>query len=160
MFRQLRRKDKQLSQEKTKKILYAGEYGILGTTGEDGYPYTVPLNYVYTPSGIYFHCAQEGHKLDNIRYNNKVSFTVVNSCRIMASKFSTEYESVIIFGRILTVKGEEKKEALKQIIYKYSPEYEESGIKYIENSCEETEVLKIEIEHLSGKGNGSQGNRG
>ncbi len=47
---------------------------------------------------IYFHCAPEGHKLENLSGNNKVSFCVVGKTQVLPDKFATNYESVIVFG--------------------------------------------------------------
>ncbi len=66
MFKEMRKKDREVLGEDIEKILTNGEYGVLATVGENGYPYTVPLSYVYQDNSIYFHCAKEGHKLDNI----------------------------------------------------------------------------------------------
>ena len=77
MFRQIRRKEKQLSANDCYEILRVAEYGTIATMGEDGYPYAVPLNFIYHKRSIYFHCAKTGHKLDNIDYCPNVSFNVV-----------------------------------------------------------------------------------
>ncbi|MFL0197848.1 pyridoxamine 5'-phosphate oxidase family protein [Clostridium sp. WILCCON 0269] len=70
-------------------ILINGEYGVLATNGEDGYNYATALNYVYINDKIYFHCATEGHKLDNIKVNNKVSFCVVGKTQVVPNKFTS-----------------------------------------------------------------------
>ena len=58
MFRKIKLKDRAVDDEKAIKILLKGSYGVLSTTGEDGYPYGVPLNYTYFDNCICFHCAQ------------------------------------------------------------------------------------------------------
>ncbi len=74
MFKKMRRKEKELAKEEVVKILLEGEYGILATIGENNYPYTTPLNYVYHNNAIYLHGALEGHKIDNIKYKIKYLF--------------------------------------------------------------------------------------
>jgi nitroimidazol reductase NimA-like FMN-containing flavoprotein (pyridoxamine 5'-phosphate oxidase superfamily) len=74
MFREMRRKDRSISSEQAIQLLKNGQYGVLSTIGENGYTYGVPLNYVYHEGNIYFHCAVEGSKIDNIMFNNKVFF--------------------------------------------------------------------------------------
>jgi nitroimidazol reductase NimA-like FMN-containing flavoprotein (pyridoxamine 5'-phosphate oxidase superfamily) len=152
MFREMRRNDKQFTEEETRKILLEGEYGVLSTKESNGYAYGVPLNYAFSNDKIYFHCAQEGLKLDNIEYDNKVSFCVVGKVELLPEKFSTKYESAIVFGIASEVKGEEKQEALLAIIEKYSSEFMEEGRKYVMASGDKTKVYQIEIEHLTGKG--------
>ena len=51
MFREMRRKAQQISTEECMEILLNAKTGVLGLHGEDGYPYTVPVNFVYTPPG-------------------------------------------------------------------------------------------------------------
>jgi len=82
------------------RLLEGQDYGVLSTASTDGYAYGVPLNYVYINNSIYFHCAVEGHKTDNITVNNKVSFCVVGEIEVLPDKFSTRYQSVIVFGLI------------------------------------------------------------
>src|SRR5574344_2695673 len=86
MFREMRRKKQQLSIEQVEKILKQNTSGVLAVFGDDGYPYAVPLSYVYTNSKIYFHGAKEGHKLDSIKNNEKVSFCVIDKDEIVPEK--------------------------------------------------------------------------
>jgi len=151
MFRKMRRIDKAMDEAAALELLKKCEYGIISTVGSDDYPYGVPVNYAYKDGFIYFHCATTGHKLDNIKENNKVSFCAVGESKIISEKFSTKYESVIIFGKASIVDDDEKKEALLEIIKKYSPDFIESGKKYIESDFDKTLVVKIEIEHMTGK---------
>lgn len=151
MFRELRRTDRKMSETDTIDLLVSADYGVLSTNGLDGYAYGVPLSYTYMNDAIYFHCALDGHKLDNLRENNEVSFCVVGETEVLAEKFSMKYQSVIVFGTILEVEDEEKERALIGLLEKYSSEHMESGMKYLNNDRDKTVVLKLEIEHISGK---------
>lgn len=151
MFKGMRRSDREIIGENINSILMEGEFGILATIGENSYPYTTPLSYVYHNEAIYFHCALEGSKLDNIRYNEKVSFCVIGKTKVLQEQFSTEYESVIVFGRASEIKGEEKKEALTAIAVKYSPDFKVEGLQYIDRAIDKTCVVKIEIDRVTGK---------
>ena len=152
MFREMRRMDKAMNHEAAIELLHNCEYGTLSTIGSDGYPYGVPLNYAYKDNAIYFHCATEGHKLDNIVENSKVSLCVVGDTELIPEKFSTKYESVIVFGRAnLVTDDNEKKAALLILIEKYAPDYTESGKKYISNDFNKTKVVRINIDHITGK---------
>lgn len=152
MFRELRRKEKELKEVEVSEMLKNCEYGILSTTSENGYAYGVPLSYVYANGSIYFHCATEGYKLDNIMNNDKVSFCVVGQTAVLPDKFSTKYESVILFGRANEVFDNEKEEALLGLIEKYSKDYIKEGKEYIKRASFKTKVIKITVEHISGKG--------
>lgn len=151
MFKEMRRSGNQLPQEETIKVLNDGEYGTLSTIGPNGYPYGVPLNYAYHNGSIYFHCATEGHKLENLINNSKVSFAVVIDTDVLPDKFDIKSKSVIVFGEAQEVFGAEKEEGLMALLYKYSSEFIEKGEKYIESAKDKTKVIKIEIEHLTGK---------
>lgn len=151
MFKEIRRKDRKVEPSEAIDILKKCEYGILSTVDENGYSYGVPLSYVYANDSIYFHSAVEGHKLENIKNNDKVSFCVVGQTDVLPDKFSTKYESVIIFGRAKEVFEDEKKEALLELIKKYSVDYMEKGKAYIENASLRTKVIKVSIDHISGK---------
>ena len=80
MFRDLRRKKQLLSREETTAVLNRGTSGVLALSGDDGYPYAVPISYVYDQEQetIYFHCAKSGHKLDAIQRSDKASFCVID----------------------------------------------------------------------------------
>jgi len=151
MFKEMRRKDKQLPMEESVDILKNAEFGFLSTICENGYAYGVPLNYVYFNDSIYFHCANEGQKIENIKCCDKVSFCVTYDVELVPNDFDTKYKSVVIFGRASEVIEQEKSEALFELIKKYSNEFIDEGRKYIKNFENATRVFKIRIEHLTGK---------
>ena len=90
MFREMRRKRQMLSEDDCKIILREGTSGVLALSGDDGYPYAVPLSYVYDGKKIFFHCAKSGHKLDAIRRNPQASFCVIGQDKIVPEE-STPY---------------------------------------------------------------------
>ena len=153
MFREMRRKDKMKTYEEAVQILGECTNGVLSVTGDDGYPYGVPVSYIYNDGKIYFHCAGEGHKLDAIKADSRVSFTVVGADEIAPEKFTTMYKSVIAFGRASIIEtDEEKMAALNLIREKYSGNFPKEGAAYIEKFWDKTTVVVIEIEHMTGKG--------
>lgn len=152
MFREMRRKRQLLSPELTKEVLAKGITGVLGVLGDEGYPYTVPLNYVYEDDTIYFHCAKAGHKLDAIRNDQKVSFCVIDQEQIVPEKFTTYFRSAIAFGRASEVTEDEEKFRIMRLLnHKYAPGLDEAGDKEIKREWNILCVIKIEIEHLTGK---------
>ena len=151
IMREMRRKDKEIGTDEAISLLTKCEYGVLSTAGNDGQPYGVPLNYAYKDNCIYFHCALAGHKIDNIESNPKVSFCAVGDTKILPSEFSTEYVSAVAFGVASEVQGSERYNAIVLLLEKFSPEFIEEGKKYIEKLDKVTKVIKIEIEHISGK---------
>ncbi len=151
MQREMRKAERQLTLEEAQRILDVGEYGILSLQGEDGYAYGVPLSYVYKEDAIYFHCASEGKKLDCLAQNDRVSFCVVGKTEVLPEKFSTKYESAIVFGSASRVAGAEKDAALLALLEKYSPDFIAPGRDYIAKAKERTVVIRIEVEKISGK---------
>jgi nitroimidazol reductase NimA-like FMN-containing flavoprotein (pyridoxamine 5'-phosphate oxidase superfamily) len=147
----MRRSDKALPNDDIVRILQEGEYGVLSTVDEAGQPYGVPLNYSLKDNCLYFHCALEGHKLDNLFANEKTSFCVVGRTRVIPAEFTSEFESVIVTGTAAVVLGEEKYEALVSLIEKYSADFVEEGRKYIEKLDSQTKVVRIKIESMTGK---------
>ncbi|KAB3530443.1 pyridoxamine 5'-phosphate oxidase family protein [Alkaliphilus serpentinus] len=151
MKRPMRRSDREISYDGAIEVLRKGRVGTLSTVGEDGQPYGIPLNYVYFSNAIYFHCGMEGHKLDNINFNKRVCFSVYGRDEILPERFSTKYESVVVFGRAEVVEALEKKEALMEFIRIYSHDYIEKGMKYIDAAIDRCLVVKIVMDKVSGK---------
>ncbi|MEY7999356.1 pyridoxamine 5'-phosphate oxidase family protein [Clostridium sp. Mt-5] len=152
-MKKMRRKDRIMDQSKIPIILEKSEYGILSTCDENNQPYAVPINYVYYNNNLYFHCANEGAKLDNISINNTVCFNIVSSSKIIPGEFTSKYESLLIFGKASKVYDKEKEDALIQLVKKYSPEFIENGKEYIGKSQHVVTVIKIAINYISGKEN-------
>lgn len=153
MFREMRRKRQLLSQEDAQKVLYRGTSGVLAVSGDDDYPYAVPLSYVYDGQKIYFHSAKRGHKLDSISKNPKVSFCVIDKDHIVPDEYTTYFRSVIVFGTIRILQDEaEKREAIEKLAVKYAPDdTEENRKKAIEREWKPLCMLEMIPEHISGK---------
>lgn len=147
----MRRKDRLITNTEAFSILEEGEYGILSTASSNNEPYGVPVNYCVIDKCIYFHCAPEGQKVNNISDNPKVSFCVVGKSEILPDKFGTKYESCIVQGLASESFREEKQLALEGFIHKYSKDFISEGLEYIEKLKNKARVFKISIESISGK---------
>jgi len=147
----LRRKDRAITEEEAVALLNKAEYGVLSTVSENGKPYGVPLNFCIINDCIYFHCAVEGQKIDNIKQNKSVSFCAVGNTELLPDKFGTKYESVIVSGEVEEVFDMNKQKAMEGLLHKYSSEFFDKGIKYIEGLRDKTRVFKITINTLTGK---------
>jgi uncharacterized protein len=153
MFTEMRQLKRQLSRPETEAILAKGLYGILSMNGED-YAYGVPLSYVYQGNSLYVHCALEGRKLTLLRRNNKVSFCVVEEAEPLPDKFSMKYRSAMAFGQAVEVdRDEEKLAALIALVEKYyqDEEHREKGRQYAADSLPKTLIIRIDLDHLTGK---------
>ena len=123
MFREMRRKNQALPREDCAAILDRGTSGVLALSGEGGYPYAVPISYVYHGGKLYFHCAKAGHKLDAIRREPRASFCVIDEDRVVPAEYTTYFRSVIAFGRIRVLEEDgEKLAAIEKLAEKYAPE--------------------------------------
>lgn len=153
MFREMRRKRQQLSEEDCVKVLNRNTSGVLAVLGDNGYPYAVPLSYVFEGHAIYFHCAKSGHKLDAIKSQDKVSFCVIDEDSVVPEEYTTHFRSVIVFGRASIVENEdEMRKAIESIAIKYNPnDSKENRDMAIEKEYALLCIVRIEIEHMTGK---------
>ena len=151
MFRKMRRFNQQLSLSESIEILEKGKTGVLAVLGDNGYPYAVPLNYVYENGKIYFHCAKAGHKISALQNCEKVSFCVIDKDDVSAEEITTYFRSVIVFGKaeILTEKEDIMKAArILGLKYCKNAEFIDSEIQRFMNTlC----CVEISVEHMTGK---------
>ena len=148
----MRRNRQQLSREECERILDRRTSGVLALTGDGGYPYAVPLSYVYAAGTIIFHSAVQGHKVDAIKRDSRCSFCVIEQDEIKPAEFTTYFRSVIAFGRIHILEdAAEKVQALRLLGRRYSPN-DEPGLQHeIDKSLDHVLLLRLDIDHLSGK---------
>lgn len=156
MFREVRRQNRILDNEsRIKELLDSSEYGFLSLgVDEDGYGYGIPISYAYDDeaNSLYFHCALDGKKMDMLKLNSKVSFSVVGVTKPIADKFTTLYESVMVFGDVdISLSDKEKRKGLRLLVRKYSEGFEEIGEKYMDKSWSRTAVFRLRIEHITAK---------
>ena len=83
MFRELLRKNNEISITECIRILKTEKRGVLSVNGDKGYPYGMPMNHWYNEEDgkIYFHCGKAGHRLDALQKDSKVSFCVYDECK-------------------------------------------------------------------------------
>ncbi len=153
MFREMRRKKQELPQADAEAVLKKGTSGVLSLTGDDGYPYGVPISYVYEDGKLYFHCAKSGHKLDAVRRNPKASFCVIDQDQIVPEEYTTYFRSVIAFGQIRILEDDqEKRAAIEKLALRYAPDdsaadREEAIRREWKPLC----MLEMTVEHMTGK---------
>lgn len=153
MFRQLRRIDKKLDDYETIRLLETQRRGVLSTISDDGYPYGVPINYIYNKeeNKLYFHGSNKGQKADSINKCDKVCFTVYGNETIKNKEWAPYLSSVIVFGRCHIVEDRQKTiELTRTFTSKYYPNKELID-KELEKSGKVVCIYEIEIEHMCGK---------
>lgn len=153
MFREMRRKKQALPPEECAAVLRRGTSGVLALEGDCGYPYAVPISYVYDGEKLYFHSARTGHKLDAIRHNPKASFCVIDQDQVVPEEYTTYFRSVVVFGRMRVLEDEqEKRDAIEKLAIKYAPkDSPENRRRAIDREWEPLCMLEMTVEHLSGK---------
>ena len=154
MARKIWQAQRKLSAEETEALLTSGKEGVLAVNGDDGYPYAVPVNYVYLDGAIYVHTAQHGYKVEAIQANSKVCFTAVLSSEINEADTTTKFESVIATGdAVLLTDIGEKERAMEEIVRRLAPSNVAGGMATIQRLLPAVGMIKINVTELTGKAN-------
>lgn len=150
-FRKMRRHGQQLKRDECEHILRTARRGVLAVQGDDGYPYAIPLNFVYDNGSIYFHCATSGHKIDAITACDKCSFCVMDEGVPEPDDWWYHVRSVVAFGRICRMTDDAAiVDALRKLGAKYFPQgYDIEGD--IQKNLARVAVLQLSVEHMTGK---------
>lgn len=152
MFRGMRRFRQLLPQETAVEILNRNTSGILALSGDDDYPYAVPMSYVYADGKLYFHSAKTGHKIDAIKRSEKASFCVIDQDQIVPEKYTTFYRSVIAFGRArLVEEPEEIRRVATMLAVKYSADFKDGIAKEIDASIKHITIVEMAVDHMTAK---------
>ena len=153
MMREMRRKDREKPREFALAVADICAYSVMATVNPDGSPYCIPLSMARDGEWLYFHCATEGHKIDNLRAGSRVCVSCVGEQKPIPGAFSIEYESAVICGAASEItEREEKIHGLALIGRRYTPGNMAAFDETIEKSLDVTAVWKIHIDEISGKG--------
>lgn len=153
MFRKIRRTKSEISVEETKILLKNNKRAAFSVNGDNGYPFTIPINFYYdeNENKIYFHSAKSGHKIDSIKASNKVCFTTWDDGYLDEGDWAYHVSSCVVYGRAILVEDrkitEEKVRILAMKYYPTTKEVEQE----IQKSIDRVQLVAIEIEHISGK---------
>ncbi len=146
----MRRFKQQLSAEDTESILRNGKYCVMAVSGDDDYPYALPINYIYDGTSIFIHSAAQGHKTDALKRNPKCSLCIVDKDDVIPEEFTSYFRSVIAFGTAHFVEStDEKIAALRLLTEKYSPGIDPDAeiARFIKTVC----IIRIDIDSVTGK---------
>ena len=151
----MRRKDREITDfDASLQIIRACDSWVLGLN-DDGFPYLVPMNFgMDIEEGqlyLYFHCANEGKKLDLIRKDNRVTFEMdcEHNFILYEERMSCTmgFASVIGHGTISFVPEEEKLDALKILMRQYHAE----DFRFNTDMVPATTVLRLKVSDVIGK---------
>lgn len=153
MFREMRRFKQAVSEDECMKILTEAKRGVFSVIGDEGYPYSLPINFYYyeTDNRIFFHGAREGHKVDAIKNCDKVCFTTWDEGFKLECHWEWNITSVIVFGRAKFIEDRKiAEDRVRKLAYKYYPTKEEAE-EELARSIGRVQLFAIDIEHMTGK---------
>lgn len=151
-FYPMRRSAQALPEDLAWEVLCRGSFGVLAVAAKGEDPYAVPLSYCCQDGKIFIHCAREGHKMEILRQNARVSFCVVDQDRVVPQEYTTHYRSVIAFGRArILEEGAALSDALMALCRKYCPGQDETSAREIAGAMGRVAVIEIQVERVTGK---------
>lgn len=151
MFRPMRRYKQALTPDQCVRLLEREPRGVLSVHGEDGYPYGFPMDHLYLDGKLYFHCAREGHKLDALSADDRVSYCVMDQGFRRPGEWALNIQSVILFGRIRRVADPARREHVARLLgLKYDPS-PQSVEEELARSLGRAEILELTVDHMTGK---------
>lgn len=148
--RTMRRFRQGLPANEVERILRNGKYCVMAVSGDDDYPYAVPVNYVYDGTSVYIHSAVQGHKIDALRHNSRCSLCIVDKDDVIPEEFTSYFRSVIVFGKAHFMETtDEKIAALRLLSNKYSPGIDPDAeiARFIKTVC----IVRVDIDSVTGK---------
>lgn len=152
MERTMHKIKRQMPDAEAKELFAKGHHGILAVNGDEGYPYAVPVNYVYLNDKIYIHSAKIGYKMDAIAQDSKCCFTAILSSEILPKQVTAAFESIIATGKVGLVADEaERRLAMETFVNRFCLDAIPEGMNFLEKTLDKTAVLRIDVEHLTGK---------
>ena len=153
MFREMLRKNRQISMEECIDVLKRETRGVLSVLGDAEYPYGMPMNHYYNDEDgcIYFHCGRGGHRMDALKKHDKVSFCVYEQGVRAEGEWALNVRSVIAFGRMDVIDDMDIIiDITTKLSYKFTQDVEYI-LEEIQNHAKKTLLLRLNIEHMCGK---------
>lgn len=152
-FRPLRRVKRGISDDAAKMLLKNNKRAAFSVNGDNGYPFTVPINFYYdeAENRIYFHSAKAGHKIDSIKANDKICFTTWDDGYKEEGDWAPYVSSCVVFGRAKLIDDPEiTVQKVRLFANKYYPTKEEVE-EEIAKDIKAVQLVAIDIEHICGK---------
>lgn len=151
----MRRKEREITdRHEIDSILTCGRVMHLALSDGDA-PFLVPLFYAYDGTSIFFHSANVGTKIEILRRNPRVCFSVSLDHGFIESEqacdFEARHRTVIGHGTASFIDSDEEKiRALDRIVGRFS----EKHFTYPKANLRGTAVIRISIATLKGKKHG------
>ena len=151
----MRREDKAIHDRDAVEAIIRDSLVCRLALSDENSPYVVPLCFGYKDNTLYFHSSPEGKKIEILRKNGNVCFEFDIDQEVVQDdkpcKWTMNYRSVIAFGKGSVVEDlEEKKKGLDAIMQHYAGR----SFEYVEAAIENTVIIKVEVESMTGKKSG------
>ncbi len=154
----VRRADKLMPEAQALALLAQGTCGRLATVGADGWPYVVPLLYVWRDGEIWVHNTRgRGHLRANVEHEPRVCFEIDEAGEVFPyGRFTCDttvaYRSVVAFGRIRIVDDAAEKAAFfDALLAKYGTPDDWQRPRGFYPRLDQVTVYAIRVERLAGK---------
>ena len=153
----IRRADKVMPHDRVVELVARGYSGCLATVDPDGWPYAVPLLYVWKDGEIWVHnTGARGHLRANVDHAAKVCFEIDEPGEVFAygryeCDTSVAYRSVIVFGRIRVIEDAREKQAFFEALMEKYGDATWGRPKDFFPRLDQVTVYAISIERMSGK---------
>jgi nitroimidazol reductase NimA-like FMN-containing flavoprotein (pyridoxamine 5'-phosphate oxidase superfamily) len=140
------------SRKEMEKILTEEHVGYLGLS-KDGMPYVVPVTFGYANGRILFHCSLEGKKLDYIRTNPQVCFTVARYFGEMVShpqgaSCHADSDCVVCYGVARIIDDAEERCRILNIFNRC---LQPRAIEIAQAEVETCSAVEIRIDEMTGR---------
>ena len=154
---QLRRADRAMSEQRAYEMLERGFSGQLATIGADGYPYCIPLLYVWMDNEVYVHTSSaRGHFRANVEHEQRICFGIDAPDQVFDyGRFECDsglaYQSVILFGKIRIVEDRAARQRFCEALMAKYGKPETVRPKGFFPRLDAITVYAISIERVTGK---------
>jgi nitroimidazol reductase NimA-like FMN-containing flavoprotein (pyridoxamine 5'-phosphate oxidase superfamily) len=154
---QIRRADRAMSEQRTLETLARGYCGRLATVSEDGFPYCIPLLYLWIDGEVHLHTTSTGgHLRGNIKRDQRVCFEVDEQEGVFDyGRFECDsglaYRSVCLFGRIRIVDDRQARQRFCEALMEKYGKPETNRPKGFFPRLDIITVYAIAVERLTGK---------
>jgi nitroimidazol reductase NimA-like FMN-containing flavoprotein (pyridoxamine 5'-phosphate oxidase superfamily) len=143
--------------DRIREMIARGHTGRLATVGADGWPYIVPLLYVWRHDRIWLHnTGARGHLRANVEHDARVCFEVDDPGEVFPygryeCDTSIAYRSVVAFGRISIIDDRDEKQAFfAALMSKYADPRGDRPANFFPR-LDQVTVYAIAIERMTGK---------
>jgi nitroimidazol reductase NimA-like FMN-containing flavoprotein (pyridoxamine 5'-phosphate oxidase superfamily) len=152
----MRRREREINDTESIELIISNSDVCRVAFADNNIPYIVVMNFGYSggvQTCLWFHCANEGRKLEMIKRNNYVCFEMDTDHKIYGGELGCDwgmnYSSVVGYGNIsVVIDAVSKKAGLDCIMKHYGGDQK---FTYDEKVMARTTILRLDITEMTGK---------